>query len=340
MKKAFTLAEVLITIVIVGLVSILIISFIPNIQKIIRAEKIRTVKYKLTQATEKMAAEDLIGPYENTTAFVNELKKHFKIIKICPASSLSSCWSYNTIKVNENETIDVSFLQTGLQLKMQANEASDYSSPNVGIVTSDGTSMILSYNTKCEHLNPLENYQWSTENNKPVTNATTSCIAAIFEINGAKAPNKIGDDIGLLNTNGPGYSCVYEVNGKCYSQPFIPTPITAEECEKIKDNLGIKRCCYEYCSNGDYWAGAVKQCGGVDKLNSGGNEKTLLNMFTNYGQGQTKDVCFWKNYENTTGEYAQGSYICKYTPDYSFSFGSNNNSFRGNATRYAICELK
>ncbi len=339
MRKAFTLAEILVTITIVGVVSLIIISFIPNIQKKIRAEKIRTVKYKLTQATEKMAAEDLIGPYESTAAFVNELKKYFKIIKICQVPSLASCWSYNTIQVNDDEKIDVSTLQTGLQLQMQSNDTSNYSSPNVGIITADGTSMILSYNTKCEHLNPLKNYQWSTENNKPVTNATTSCISAILETNGAKAPNKIGEDIGLLNTNGPGYACVYEINGKCYSQPFIPTPITAEECEKIKDDLGIKRCCYQHCSEGDYWAGAVKQCGGVDKLNNGDNDKMLLNMFTNYGQGQTDDVCFWRNYESSTGSDAQGSYICKYAPDYNFSFGSNNNSSRGIAGHYAVCEL-
>lgn len=39
MRKAFTLAEILVTITIVGVVSLIIISFIPNIQKKIRAEK-------------------------------------------------------------------------------------------------------------------------------------------------------------------------------------------------------------------------------------------------------------------------------------------------------------
>ena len=33
MRKAFTLAEILVTITIVGVVSLIIISFIPNIQK-------------------------------------------------------------------------------------------------------------------------------------------------------------------------------------------------------------------------------------------------------------------------------------------------------------------
>ena len=41
-------------------------------------------------------------------------------------------------------------------------------------------------------------------------------------------------------------------------------------CMSIKDKLGIKECCpidgaeeYDHCSSQEYWAGAVKQCGGV-----------------------------------------------------------------------------
>lgn len=42
----------------------------------------------------------------------------------------------------------------------------------------------------------------------------------------------------------------------------MASPLTLAECEAEKDKLGIKECGY----NDDYWAGAVKQCGGVSKM--------------------------------------------------------------------------
>ena len=38
--------------------------------------------------------------------------------------------------------------------------------------------------------------------------------------------------------------------------------MTKAECKAEKDKLGIKECFYDR----DYWAGAVKQCGGVSKM--------------------------------------------------------------------------
>ncbi len=54
----------------------------------------------------------------------------------------------------------------------------------------------------------------------------------------------------------------FEANGKKWSCPFYPTPINKQECEAQKSELGIKECYYD----NDYWAGAVKQCGGVGNM--------------------------------------------------------------------------
>ena len=56
--------------------------------------------------------------------------------------------------------------------------------------------------------------------------------------------------------------CAFELGGSCFGAPFTPTPLTKTECEAEKDSLGIKGC---YHVN-DYWAGAVKACGGVSKM--------------------------------------------------------------------------
>ncbi len=230
----------------------------------VRAEQTRTVKYKFTKATEKMNSLGLIGPYASTDAFVDELQKHLKIMKRCDSSHLRECWPYDEVDLGNGKTWDISKTTTGKQLKMKDGDSADYSSNNVGIVTADGTPMILSYNKKCEALDPVKQYTWSTSDGKPVSNATAGCVAAVFEINGGAKPNKFGTDVVAFNASGLGSSCAFEVNGTCYTAPFTPTPMTKGECEQAvaEGKLGIKACYYEQ----DYWAGAVKQCGGVSKM--------------------------------------------------------------------------
>ncbi len=263
-KNAFTLAEVLITLGVIGIVAAITLPVLNQaINKKVRAEQIRTVKYKFTKATEKMAYLGLIGPYDSTAAFVAELQKHLKIAKVCTSSNLRSCWPYDKITLLDGKEYEVEKLQTGKQFQMKNSDSADYSSPNVGIITADGTPMILSYNTKCEALDPMKTYGWTTEDNKPVSNATSNCIAAVFEINGSKKPNKQNEDVALFNANGLGSNCAIELdNGKCFTAAFTPTPMTKAECEAQKSELGIKECYYEQ----DYWAGAVKQCGGVGNM--------------------------------------------------------------------------
>ena len=256
-KCAFTLAEVLITLGIIGIVAAMTLPTLNQaIHNKVRAEQVRTVKYKFTKATEKMNSLGLIGPYASTDAFVDELQKHLKIMKRCDASHLRECWPYDEVDLGDGKTWDISKTKTGKNLKMEDSDSTDYSSNNVGIVTADGTPMILSYNKKCEALDPVKQYTWSTSDGKPVTNATAGCVAAIFEINGGAKPNRYGDDVQNFNAGGLGSSCAIEIGSLCLTAPFSPKPMTKAECEAQKNDLGINECHYDE----DYWAGAVKAC--------------------------------------------------------------------------------
>ena len=256
-KAAFTLAEVLITLGIIGIVAAMTLPTLNQaINNKVRAEQVRTVKYKFTKATEKMNSLGLIGPYASTDAFVDELQKHLKIMKRCDSSHLRECWPYDEVDLGNGKTWDISKTKTGKNLKMEDSDSTDYSSNNVGIVTADGTPMILSYNKKCEALDPVKQYTWSTSDGKPVTNATAGCVAAVFEINGGAKPNRYGDDVQSFNAGGLGSSCAIEIGNLCFTAPFTPTPMTKAECEAQKNDLGINGCYYD----NDYWAGAVKAC--------------------------------------------------------------------------------
>ena len=106
--------------------------------------------------------------------------------------------------------------------------------------------MILVYAKNCIPLDPAKSYTWSVVDGKPETNATTNCVSAIFDINGAKGPNKIGQDVRTLNSLF-GY------------RRFTATAMSKADCEKNKDRLGINACGVET----DYWAGAVKACADI-----------------------------------------------------------------------------
>ena len=240
---AFTLAEILITMAILGVAAAITLpSMLHNILEKVRNEQVRTVKYKLTLATDKMKSLELIGPYSSTEAFVNELKKHLKILKICSNDELEACWPTSTINMPDDDAVSVSSLTTGNDIVSLA--LSSKSTKTMGIVTGDGTPMILLYSPACTYFDPMRTYEWSvTDDNKPVTNATTNCISAIFDINGSKGPNRLGTDVRTLNSLF-GY------------KKYSGTSLTKDECNKYKSKLGI-----EYCPrNNDYFAGAAKQC--------------------------------------------------------------------------------
>ena len=347
-KAAFTLAEVLITLGIIGVVAALTLpALLTNIQSKVRAERSRSVQYKFSLATEKMARLNLIGPYDSTDAFVDELQKHLKISKRCNASNLRGCWPYDTVDLGNGKTWDISKTKTGKQLGMNNDDDNDYTSDNVGIVTADGTPMILSYNKKCKAIDSLEKLSWTTTDNKPLSNSSASCVAAVYEINGTGKPNKLSNDVVLFNANKLGSGCAFEVGSKCYTAVFTPKPLTKAECEAEKGNLGIKNCYYDT----DYWAGAVKQCGGVSKMPTmddlGKLASQLYKGKPSIGAYQDKSDIQWDQDAATALGFASpGFYLWsgeEYTSGLAYLryFGSTSsnyyNLYRYNSDKQAVC---
>ena len=347
-RVAFTLAEVLITLGIIGVVAALTLpALLTNIQSRVRAEQSRSVQYKFSLATEKMARLNLIGPYDSTDAFVDELQKHLKISKRCNASNLRGCWPYDTVDLGNGKTWDISKTKTGKQFGMDTDDDNDYTSDNVGIVTADGTPMILSYNKKCKAIDSLEKLSWTTTDNKPLSNSSASCVAAVYEINGTGKPNKLSNDVVLFNANKLGNACAFELDGKCFGAPFTPTPLTKAECEAEKGNLGIKGCYYD----DDYWAGAVKQCGGVSKMPTmddlGKLASQLYKGKPSIGAYQDKSDIQWDQDAATAlGFTSSGFYLWSgeennssnaYGRYFNSTYSNYNDYSRGNSIIQAVC---
>ena len=265
-KVAFTLAEVLITLGIIGIVAALTLpAFISNVQGRIQAKRVENINQKLSKVTDKMAVQSGLIGYPDTMAFVQEMKKHMSIAKVCDNSHLSECWGTTEVDVGKDKPWEISKTKTAKTLKI--GEPDNWAD-TVGIVTADGTPMILSYDKECNFDVNNTGLQFDKSSGK---SNSLACISGVFDWNGGAKPNKLGDDVLMLGmASGLGNNCAFEVNGTCYTAPFTPTPLTFAECEAQKDDLGIKECCPTYwCNNKDYWAGAVKQCKGVSKMPTG-----------------------------------------------------------------------
>ena len=258
LKNAFTLAEVLITLGIIGVVAAMTLpAFISNVQGRIQAKRVENINQKLSKVTDKMAVQSGLIGYPDTMAFVQEMKKHMSIAKVCDNSHLSECWGTTEVDVGKDKPWEISKTKTAKTLKI--GEPDNWAD-TVGIVTADGTPMILSYDKECNFDPNNAGLQYNQSSGK---SNSLVCLSGVFDWNGGAKPNKLGDDVITLGmASGLGSSCAFEVNGTCYTAPFTPTPMTKAECEAQKDELGIKGCAYEQ----DYWAGAVKQCGGVSKM--------------------------------------------------------------------------
>ena len=154
--------------------------------------------------------------------------------------------------------------------------------------------------------------------------------------------------------SGLGSSCAFEVGGTCYTAPFTPKPLTKAECEQAvaEGKLGIKGCGYEQ----DYWAGAVKQCGGVSKMptmaqlgelasqlyvgnptigakEDKGNIQFDSNSSTAKSLGLTPYFYLWSGEEYSS----YGAYGRYFSATYSDWYTSGRGHYRGNSSNQAVC---
>ena len=92
-QKAFTLAEVLITLAIIGVVAAVTIpTLIAKYQEKAWKTSADVFDRKLTEALNLMNTNDELVGYKNTEEFVKAFSKYVKIAKVCNEDNLDSCW--------------------------------------------------------------------------------------------------------------------------------------------------------------------------------------------------------------------------------------------------------
>ena len=248
-KRTFTLAEVLITLAIIGVVAALTIPTLwDKINNKLSENRQTTIEARLLDGINRYSAmeDGLSMKYETTYDFLVGLSKFYKMSQICKADEITKCVPYDKIYYgDDSDSVNVSSL-TNIDAFMNEGK-DDYLAP-ASFITAQGTPVIMAFKKDCA---------WDM--GKAMRSIQDSgCIAYMYDESGTRLPNKLGKDWvqhGLTIASIP----IATVGGyKIMEKAFFPTTgLTKAQCEaEISGNYGITACHYK----DDRWAAAMKYC--------------------------------------------------------------------------------
>ena len=330
-KFAFTLAEVLITLGVIGVVAALTMpTLLKNIAERSNSEAQANLAQKITKSMDLMRADGgLERTYNSTDEFVDEFSKYIKISTRCDADHIADCWPTKTVTTSDGKTFDVSKAKTGKNLQYPDNKTD-----NVGIILADGATLILTYNTNADIIGDGDTVTPSFAD-LPIgfgrtkkfayTTSVTSSIDFVMDVNGFKGPNSEARNgkqydirsfkvakfsTGCAGIDVPNIGCVYVLPS--YS------PIKA-------GTKNMKKWDPEYDAGGhtldNYWAGAKKAC---DDIGMSLPDKSKLRSIYYAGQkdsslGLPTSGWFWSSSESV----ANGMYGVDFGYGSMYVYGKN-----------------
>ena len=314
-KAAFTLAEVLITLGVIGVVAALTMpTLLKNIAERSNSEAQANLAQKITKSMDLMRADGgLERTYNSTDEFVDEFSKYIKISTRCDADHIADCWPTKTVTTSDGKTFDVSKAKTGKNLNLKDNKSN-----NVGIILADGATLILTYNPNAGIIGDGDTVTPSFAD-LPIgfgrtkkfayTTSVTDPIDFVMDVNGFKGPNSEARngkqyDIrsfkvakfskGCAGNDINGIGCVYQLPS------FSPIKARSEEMDKWDPNWNKT----SDASIDNYWAGAKKACDDIGMSLPKGTKLQSLAKKTKAEKeqlGLPTSGWFWSSSEITVG---------------------------------------
>ncbi len=250
-RTAFTLAEVLITLSVIGIVAALTI---PSMIENHNNKAWQTAKdlwdKKLVEATRQMNIDGVMtGVASSTEDYMNYFKKYVKVIKTCENDKLENCYAPKFVQTGDKETeVEVSSLTTASKLGQK-----DWNTNTMGFVIADGTTVVMAYNPNCSSVDPFS---------QEGQNGQVGCMSMLIDVNGKKGPNRVGDDIQLKNATIS--TCDMKFQDKCIAASDLYSTRSLNTCDGSPDEEWDTRgSLNEYCYD-NQWAAAKKACAAND----------------------------------------------------------------------------
>ena len=338
-RVAFTLAEVLITLGVIGVVAALTMpTLLKNIAERSNSEAQANLAQKITKSMDLMRADGgLERTYNSTDEFVDEFSKYIKISTRCDADHIADCWPTKTVTTTDGETYDVSKAKTGKNLNLKDNKSN-----NVGIILADGATLILTYNPNAGIIGDGDTVTPSFAD-LPIgfgrtkkfayTTSVTDPIDFVMDVNGFKGPNSEARNgkqydirsfkvakfsTGCAGVDVPNIGCVYVLPS------YSPIKAGSDEMKKWDPNWTTEKV-DSWARNDNYWAGAKKAC---DELGMSLPDKSKLESIYKAGQkdsslGLPTSGRFWSSSEKYV-YYAYGVHFDAGNTSYTDKYDSRN----------------
>ncbi len=151
-RAAFTLAEVLIVIAVIGVVAALTIpALITHFDTIVNKNRKEVIEDRLLEGMNQLNTLDAgfeASQYEDTEGFVRALSKYYKMSQICGAEDMKKCFPYATIKYTDEEgevEANVEDLKTPEAFKLSSDE---WFAP-ASFISAQGTPFVMLLKKNC-----------------------------------------------------------------------------------------------------------------------------------------------------------------------------------------------
>lgn len=306
MKKGFTLAEVLITLSVIGVVAALTLpSLMANIQEKTWEAQRKALHARMAQALGQIKSFTYYPLSDGTPDpfLIDGLSKVLKINTICNHYDLTPCGFSTTL---------IDFNGSTMTLPDTSNDLMSNFSPEIndnvenkkeylrgalvaGFTTVNGDSVLLYQNPNCG--DKLDTAGGDTSNI-----ATKMCVNFIYDTNGLKGPNQIGKDMGIITS-------FYKKDPIVVSPQIIESASTGgsassiatatSECEKLDGRvpnveemmaLVLNEKLYNTSSKGAYWT-STRQTVGKSYIVSG---KAVSTTSTDSASSSLNYICVEK----------------------------------------------
>ena len=327
-SRGFTLAEVLIVLVVIGVVAVMVLpGLIQDISERVNSNKQANLAQKITKSVELMAVAGDYSGIKTTEEFVDKLQKHLKIIKICDNEHLEECWPTKVIETAKGETYEIKNAKTSKDLHTKGN------SNTVGLVLADGSSLLMTFNPDAPPISGDGGFA-GVKKALPIgkgktsefayTSNATSAIDFVMDVNGEAGPNKENDiegnyyDIRSFRT--ATFTATACAGGTVYEKRCIVdlgTDYDSLDCSN-SDNA-------DYCVGSsnpfDFWAGANKTCDdiglrlptqaeGISLYKSGKFRKDDVSFPLFYVSDKTVDVRYYIIRDEANNRSVQAPVFC------------------------------
>ena len=245
-KAAFTLAEVLITLAVIGIVAALTLpGLIQNHNEKAWSTAKDLWEKKLTETVRRMNTDGVMTGHDTTEDFMDTFKQYMKVIKTCDHTDINKCYSPKVVTTGSNEEpmeVETDSLTSASSMGLKDWQTN---TNTMSFVVADGTTVIMAYQPECPYADPIED-----------TGSQVSCMGYMVDVNGKKGPNRVGKDIQL--SSGVAFStCDNPIGDMCWSTEFQANrainTCEGSEYEDMEEQHGSN------CST-NYWAGAKLTC--------------------------------------------------------------------------------